>query len=440
MTNSKSIVLRTNLIILILIIPCAIFSQSKNERIEKYLSEIVSIKSFSGSIAVAIEDSLLINKGYGYADYENNILNSDSTVHRVGSLTKQLTAVGILILLGDSIPLTTSVSKYFQEIPESVTIHHLLTHTSGVPDLFGDMDAVPVEDTYVEINKVLQEKIELINPPGKQFQYNNFGYVLLGRLIEILSGTSYYEYLKKHVLLPAGMLNTYYDNPSEIINNRSQGYRLGSKKERLNDALKDPAAYSAGGMLSTTSDMLKFAQAILDGTLLSQIKKEKMFLPNLNNYGLGWQVVTKNGKVMFNHNGGTHGFNSRLVIYPDENVIIAVLGNNEDVRAASISCDIESIIFNDASQPLSIPIDIDKAKLISYEGTFTDESGSLERSFHIEDQSLYFVNDNNKYELKALSENVFCFSSYEDVRIRFLNQNEFELSYCSVDPLVFRRN
>jgi len=416
------------------------FAKGQSE-VEIYLEKITELKSFSGSILVTKGDSILINRGFGFADFENNIVNTNTTVHRIGSLTKQLTSLGILKLLDDSLSIDDPINKFIPELPgdwNSVTIYHLLTHTSGIPDLFGEMDVVPVEETFKEIKKVLKTEPNLISNPGYNFRYNNFGYVLLGRLIEIISKQNYFDFLQEEILLPLGMKNTYYDDPRAIIKNRSEGYKL-EDGLRQNDELKDPAAYSAGGILSSTSDLMKFSNALKSNIILSNKQRDLMFTPHLNNYGLGWQIIEKKGRMMYNHNGGTHGFNSRMVFYPEEEIFIAILGNNEDVRAAAITCDIESIIFKDKSHLLSIPYEIDPEELLQFKGTYYSDSGDEERLVFLKNNQLHITRGQSEFKLTPLSKNSFCYTSYEDIRIVFLNQNKFEISSCSVNPTVFRK-
>lgn len=429
----------------ILLLAVLTYGQVRGQsNIERYLIEVTRLTSFSGSVLVKQHDNVLINKGFGYADYENNVPNTDSTVHRIGSLTKQLTSAAVLKLLADSIKLDHPIGRFIPELPgawKSVSIYHLLTHTSGVPDYFGEMEAVAVQDTYSEMLKVLRnhQETQLLSEPGETFRYSNFGYVLLGGLIEVISGRNYFEFLQEEILDPLGMKNTFYDDPGIIVKNRAEGYRLVGKKRR-NDALKDPAAFSAGGILSTTTDLMKFASALKSEGFFNETILNQMFTSHKNNYGLGWQIVRKNGRVLYNHNGGTHGFNSRIVMYPNDDVFIVILGNNEDVRSAAITCDIESMIFNDHEHLLSIQrYDVNSSKLLKYEGTYLSTSKDDTRSIILRNETVYLQTGQSEYELFPLDEKSFCYAGYADVRLEFLNEDEFEISYCSVNPTRFRR-
>ncbi len=412
--------------------------------IEDYLSEIATIQSFSGSVAVSIKNKILINKGFGKADYEQNVLNNSNSVHRIGSLTKQFTSIGVLKLFDDnSLSINDPLSNFFSDLPkdwQKITIHQLLTHTSGVPNYFGDLDAVPVEDTYMEIEKVIemekQDPRGLNNEPGKEYRYSNFGYVLLGRIIEVVSGENYFDYLKEAIFDPLEMDQTFYDDPRIIITDRSEGYKFSNGK-LANDALKDPAGYSAGGLLSSTNDMLKWLDALNTDAIIKEELRETMFDPFLDNYGLGWQILEKDGRIMYNHNGGTHGYSSRIVYYPYEDVFIAVLGNNEDVRSASITCDIEALIFEKEDAIVSLAYEIEAPAMKEFEGTYGNALDG-KRSIQLEGDLLYYINGESKFEIIPIADNVFCFSKYKEFRIEF-SDDTFVLSTCSVNPRVFNR-
>ena len=409
-----------------------------------YLKKVTELKSFSGSIVVAKKGKTLLHKGFGKADYENDVPNSGSSIHRIASLTKPMTSMAILKLFStsDTLSVNDPISRFLPEAPSAwhqVTVFHLLTHTSGIPNHFGDLDAVPVEDTFKEIEKVFrqQKESQLRNKPGEDYRYSNFGYVLLGRIIEVVSGKNYADYLKAAVFVPLGMENTTYDDPRLIIKGRSEGYKL-SGGIRMNDALKDPAAFSAGGLLSTTEDLLKWSKALKTDLILTDDVRTSMFTPYRSDYGLGWQILQKQGRKMYNHNGSTHGYNTRIVFYPEEDVFIAILGNNANIRVAAITCDLEAMIFEDPNHHLALPHSLPVSQMSAFTGSYQTEDGT-ERSIRLEEEKLWYVNAHSKYELMPLSDNEFCYRKYEDVRLKFIDANSYEVSYCTANPEVYRR-
>ena len=435
---------------LLIAVLCGVFTKAQStdaqSTLEKYLNEITKLNSFSGSVIVAIGDEILLNKGFGLADVELNVFNSKNTVHRIGSLTKQFTSLGVLKFFGDNdtISIDDNLSRFIPELPTDwgqITVFQLLTHTSGIPNYFGDLDAVPVEDTQQEIEKVIEmEKRNprgLRNVPGSEFRYSNFGYCMLGYLIEVVSDQNYFDYVKSEILDPLAMDQTYYDDPRILIPNRSEGYKFSDGK-LVNDALKDPAGYSAGGMLSSVNDMLKLRNVLKSNLIIADDLRERMFEPHLENYGLGWTILERNGRVRFDHNGGTHGFNSRIVYYPEQDVFIVVLANNEDVRSVEITCAIESIVFQESDPLLSLAYKFNMSSFEHFVGDYSNEFDE-KRSIKLIEGMPFYINGESKFELVQESENAFRFAKYQEFKIVFSKGNSFTLSTCAVNPRIFEK-
>ncbi|MEP1096360.1 MAG: serine hydrolase domain-containing protein [Cyclobacteriaceae bacterium] len=431
------------LFLLLLVIRTQAVAQLK---IEDYLNEVAELSSFSGSVVVAVGDEVLLNRGFGKADFELGVENRSNTVHRIGSLTKQFTSIGILKLFDeiDTISINDQLGEIVSGLPEDwqeITTFQLLTHTSGIPNYFGDLDAVSVEDTYKEIEKVIEmEKNNprgLRNAPGSEFRYSNFGYVMLGYVIEVVSGQEYFDYLKQAVFTPLSMNQTFYDDPRMLIPDRSEGYKF-SDGRLVNDALKDPAGYAAGGILSSTEDMLKWSTALTSDIILDVELKGRMFDPFLENYGMGWTIVKRNGRTRYDHNGGTHGYNSRIVFYPEEKVLITILGNNEDVRSATITCVIEGLIFNEDDPFLSLAYTFDMSAFEKFVGEYSSDTDG-KRSIELVDGKPHYVNGKAKFEIVQQTENSFRFAKYREFKIEFSDKKTFTLSTCAVNPRIFER-
>ncbi len=139
---------------------------------------------------------------------------------------------------------------------------------------------------------------------------------------------------------------------------------------------------------------------------------------------------------MYNHNGSTHGYNTRIVFYPTEDIFIVLLGNNEDLRSAAITCDLEAILFEDSAHLLSFPFPLEKEKLHRFVGVYHSKSGR-KRSIELKDNRLFYVNGSSLIELMPLASNSFCFKLYEDYRLTFLDEKTLEVSACSIDPVLF---
>ncbi len=433
----------TFLLTFIAYLMCSSVTNGQTTEIDEYLIEAEKRGFFSGSAVVVKGTEVLLNKGYGYADHEHVIRNGPSTVHRIGSLSKPMTAMALLKLFGedDSRSLEDPIGKYLPQVPSTwgmVTVSQLLNHTSGIPDHFGDLDAVPVEDTYLEIEKVFKQNQDasLKSNPGEQYRYSNFGYVLLGRIAEVVSGLSYDQFMKRYLFEPLKMTTSFYDDPRVIIQNRGQGYRL--KEGRLmNDKLKDPAGYSAGGLLSTTNDLVKWSKSFTKDLILTDSDRTKLFTPYKEGYGFGWKVSNKSGRTLYHHNGGTHGFSSRAVYFPQEQLFIGILSNLEDIRCAAFTCDMISMLL-DLDHPKMTSIELGTDRLKEFTGRFKSADGD-ERSIEWAKNSLYMVIGTRRFELVPLSETTLCYKDYRDIRLTFNDKKVMEVSSCYADNTIYHR-
>ncbi|MBN2246871.1 MAG: beta-lactamase family protein, partial [Candidatus Aminicenantes bacterium] len=259
-----------------------VVSGNMAEKLDLYLSRAVPF-GFSGALLVEEGGEVVLNKGYGLAVRSKNIPNTADTVFSVGSLTKQFTAAGIMKLeMMGKLNTEDRLDKYFENVPgdkKAITLHHLLTHTSGVVDAVGpDYQELEREDL---VKKVFAEPLQ--HPPGEEFAYSNAGYSLLAAIIEKVSGQKYEEFMREHLWLPAGMECTGYRLPDWGKKNVAHWYR-GEKDNGI--PLDKPYPYwnlvGNGGVLSTTEDMLKWHHALLGTKILSSVVKKKMFTPFLN--------------------------------------------------------------------------------------------------------------------------------------------------------------
>ncbi len=438
-----------SLVFIILFLGLVRFSWSQNPKkeIDKYLDQRTSFLDFSGSVLVIKNGKTLLHKGYGMADYENQIPNTLNTVHRIGSLTKQFTSMAIMILVQEGkIQLDDKINQYIKTIPpkwSDITIHHLLSHTSGVPELFGDLESVPVEKTGEEIERVfeLKKESEPRANPGEAYRYSNYGYVLLGYLIEKVSGKIYPEFLKEKILDPLQMSATYYDDSRPIIPKRAEGYQMRNKK-LSNDKLTDPAAFSAGGMLSSTSDYEKFIRELFSNTLLDKNHFEKLFQVVQSNYAYGWQVLQRKDKSIYAHSGGTHGFSSKIIIYPKDQTAILILGNNASNDTQSLACDIESILLDDLEITPFFNGKKSSIDYTSFNGMYKDEDGN-ERGLKVKEGEVYYVvGTENELKLNELAPYEFSVdvSNYARIVISQSKENPgFTFSRCGASPIFYQK-
>ncbi len=301
---------------------------------DRYINGLVEQNKFMGSVLVARDGKPVFRKSYGWANAEWDVRNTPGTKFRLGSITKQFTAVAILQLMEQNkLKLDDPVSKYYTDAPKTwskITIHNLLNHTSGIPsytsipDFFTKSSKLPL--TPAEIVKLTQDK-PLEFEPGTQFKYNNTGYILLGYVIEKITGKKYADHLRETILDPLGMKDTGYDTQSAILKHRASGYSMNGATMINSPYLDMTLPYAAGSLYSTVDDLLIWDQALYTNKLLTPASKEKMFTPGLSNYGYGWFIDRQLNRRHIAHGGGINGFNTIISRFPDEKVLVVVLSN-----------------------------------------------------------------------------------------------------------------
>ncbi len=334
-------------------------SEKLATEVEQYMKASVAHDYFSGSILIAREGKVLFSKGYGMANYELQVANRINTVFLIGSLTKQFTSMAIMQLAEQGkLNISDSFCKYIDNCPEiwkSITIKNLLTHTSGIFNVskLPDWDEKHCVQPYTNLEVInLVKDMPLQFSPGKKFKYSNTNYILLGLIIEKVSGKTYSEYLDEKIIKPVGMKNTLVFDPSTIILNKANGYYT-----NLNSFINAPyenitLKSSSGTLYSTVEDLLLWEQALYTDKLLSKKGMEEIFTPVKDNYGYGWEIRDKFGKVTHGHSGSLNGFSSYMLRFPTEKITIIVLSNNNEANATKVAHQLSSIVFE---KPYKVP-------------------------------------------------------------------------------------
>ncbi len=302
-------------------------------RTEQVIQSFVSDQHFMGSVLVARGNDIVFDKGYGFANLEWNIRDSPLTKFRLGSITKQFTAASILLLEErGKLSVNDPVKKHMSDAPaawDKITIYNLLTHTSGIASFtdFPDYASLePFPTTPEQLVKRFRDK-PLDFQPGEKMSYSNSGYVLLGYLIEKISGESYEKFVQENIFTPLGMKDSGYDSNSVIIPHRAAGYSPGPNGPVNAGFINMTVPLSAGGLYSTTEDLLRWEQGLFGGKLLSSASLQKMTTPFKNDYACGLVVHMVNGHKVIEHGGGIEGFNTMLAYYPDDKLTVVVLSN-----------------------------------------------------------------------------------------------------------------
>jgi len=302
-------------------------------RMDQMIQSYVAKQQFMGSVLVARDTQVLYSKGFGSANLEWDVPNSPATRFRLGSVTKQFTAACVLLLEErGKLNINDPVKKYLPGAPaawDKITIYHLLTHTSGIPNFTGFPD-YPKLEPFATTSEQLVARFRdkpLDFEPGEKWQYSNSGYVLLGHLIEKISGESYQKFVQENIFTPLGMKDSGYDSNSAVIPHRASGYvHVGDGFENAG-FIHMSVPHGAGALYSTTPDLLKWEQGLFGGNLLQAAALQKMTTPFKQNYAFGLQVETAGGHKVIQHDGGIEGFNTHLAYYPDDKLTVVVLGN-----------------------------------------------------------------------------------------------------------------
>jgi CubicO group peptidase (beta-lactamase class C family) len=302
-------------------------------RMEQVVQSYVTGKQFMGSVLVARGSTVVFDKAYGFANLEWDIPNTPTTKFRLGSITKQFTAASILLLQErGKLNVDDPVKKYMPDAPaawDKVTIYHLLTHTSGIPSFTGFPDYASTEATPTTPEKLVARFRDkpLEFQPGEKWNYSNSGYVLLGYLLEKISGQTYEKFVQESIFTPLGMKDSGYDSNRAIIARRATGYTPSENGPVIAGYIDMTIPFSAGALYSTTEDLLRWEQGLFGGKVLSAASLEKMTTPFKNDYACGVGVSTAKGHKVIEHGGGIEGFNTQLAYYPDDKLTVVVLAN-----------------------------------------------------------------------------------------------------------------
>jgi CubicO group peptidase (beta-lactamase class C family) len=401
---------------------------------DEYMQARVKYSKFSGSVLVAKDGKSLYERGFGLADAEQDIPNTPHTKFRLASVSKQFLAVGIMILENEGkLTVDDPISKYVPSVPEAwskVTLHQLLSHTSGVPEnltpaLVKGMWPQPIdkENLFDHI-----KKRPLDFKPGEKWSYSNTGYALLGLALEKISGMDYGAFLKQRIFDPLNMKDTGVDSRKLVLKNRARGYGMANGQLVQAQYIDLSEVYSAGSLYSTVEDLLKWDNGLSGEKILPQKSLERMWKPVKDNYGYGWIIVGTKHKVI-THNGGLPGCITTVARYPNDKMFVAVLCNLEGSVVGRVVRDLAAI---GQGEPYDVPVDHKEIKvdpkaldvlLADYEFTPTRKI-TISRS----GDSLYGqVTGQGRFRLAAESESKF-FDRADEIVITFSKDDKGQIS------------
>jgi CubicO group peptidase (beta-lactamase class C family) len=322
--------------------------------IDTVLKNLADQELLNASVLIGQKGTVLLSKGYGLADREHKTPNTTSTRFRLGSITKQFTAMAILILQAQGkLNVKDFICNYLADCPstwKAITIHHLLTHTSGIPNYtelpyYLSTRATP---SAPEQSIARFKDLPLDFQPGDKWSYSNSGYVVLGYIIEQVSGQTYEDFLQQFIFTPLNLQDTGYDHNA---NDLAVGYR--NRYSTLPaDYIDMSIHHAAGALYSTVGDLYTWENALSTEQLIPRAYLDEMFAPQAAipdsggwAYGYGWLIGTDLGRPVVLHGGEIEGFTTIVTRYVDDQIVIIVLGNQEDKDVGLIATIIAKKLF-----------------------------------------------------------------------------------------------
>jgi len=339
----------------VLLVTSNVVGQVDAQQITNYLEQVRNETGAPGiSVAVAVNGEIVYSEGVGYAELDNMVPATGSTVHNIGSVSKVLATVAVMQLVEQGkVNLDDPIQKYVPYFPEKkwkVTVRHILTHTSGIRHYkrgeFGPLGLLEAHHFDKFENAIdFWKEDPLLFKPGDYYSYSSHAFNLLHGLVETVTGMDFEEYQKKHIWEPAGMLSTSFDVPSRIVPNRGRGYGRNRSGIVVNTRYVDPSyKYASGGVLSTVENLVKFGIALNNGTLMKpetvdmmyevQVDPVMRFNPNGepqkqgHKQALGWFIrFDIQGRGFPSHTGTVKGTRSYLLNYPEYGLVLALQTN-----------------------------------------------------------------------------------------------------------------
>ena len=381
---------------------------------------------FTGAVLVARDGEVLLDRGYGFANREWSVPNDGDTKFRLGSVTKQFTAVAIMLLNERGlVDLDAPVKTYLPDAPaawDGVTVRHLLTHTAGVPN-FTDFDDYGASKTLPATIDSLIARFRdrpLDFQPGEGWSYSNSGYILLTAIVEKASGKSYAEFVAETLFQPLGMADSGYDSHAAVLPRRASGYAPTARGIVNADYIDMSIPQGAGALYSTTRDLLKWEQGLFGGRLLTPASLALLTTPVRNQYAFGLAVTQAGGNTTIAHSGGIEGFNTHMAWDPDRRMTVIVLGNlngpGSDQVAGSLMALArgETVTLASERQAVAVAPEV----LRSYEGVY-ELAPTFAITISVVDGKLMAqATGQDAFELHPESENRF-FLTVVDAQITF---------------------
>jgi len=379
----------------------------------------VDRNAFSGVVLVARNGQPVFRHAFGFANRELNVPMTPESVLRLGSITKQFTAAAIMQLVEQGkLNIDDPVSKYYVDAPvtwSKVTVKHLLNHRSGIPsytDQPGFFESEARDDRTPKEVVELTRNMPLAFEPGARFAYNNTGYVLLGYIIEEVSGQDYAAYLQQHIFTPLGMKHSGYDDTRTVLPNRAAGYGIEGDTWFNADFLSMTLPHAAGSLYSTVNDLLIWQEAFFSDKVVSAASRAAMTADYGDGYGFGLGTRDLGGHKAIGHSGGIPGFSTNMSRFPDDGLTVIVLSNLESAASGRITDEVARLWLGlpaPPPPPAIVAVEVKPEVLDRYVGVY-----ELMPDFNIT-----VTRDGNVLSAQATGQGAFPLTATSDTEFHF---------------------
>ena len=411
-------------------------AQDLSSKLDTLVSAYEKTHKFNGSALVARQGTILLNKGYGLRDASTGARNNENSIFQIGSVTKQFTATVIQKLQEEKkLSVQDKVSKFFPDYPkgDSITIEHLLTHTSGIFSYTSDRVFMSTEvskpQTREQMMALFKDK-PLQFAPGTNWQYSNSAYSLLGYIIEVVTKKPYEQVVREYIFKPVQMTHSGFDFAHLKKPERATGYFVLNDVDTVKSPIVDSSvAYSAGAIYSTTGDLLRWHKALQNYAILPKPLQEKAYTPIRNNYGYGWIIDSIEGKRKVSHGGGIHGFTSNFARIPEDDIVVILLSNNSSPALQEMTNKIFQALYN-RSYDLPMEhkaISLSEEKLKEYVGEY-EITPELHLKLSVKDGQLLAEPTGQASATVYAEKEDYFFVKKPDVQLQFTRNDKKEVT------------
>ena len=403
----------------------------------------VKTEKFNGSVLVAQKGAIVLQKGYGYKNADKKEMNEGNTIFQIGSITKQFTSAVILRLQEKKkISIHDKLSKYFPALAfsDSVTIENLLSHTSGIFNYTNNADFMKTE----AVKPTSQEKIfslfkdkPLEFQPGSKYSYSNSGYILLGYIIEKVTGKTYYQVVHEMIFAPLHMDHTGFNFTGLQSPDKATGYFALTNTANTPATIVDSSAsFAAGAIYTTVGDLYKWDRSLYTEKIINKSSLKDAYTVRQGKYGLGWVIDSAYGKEVYQHGGGIFGFSTNILRSPEEDICIILFDNKGDGGLEQITEKMNAILHN---KPYDIPkektvITVDSSIIKQYVGEYELAPNFIITISLEEGKPMVQATGQGKAAMFAEKENFF-FLKVADVQFEFTKDADGK-----TDKLILHQN